>query len=231
MVLNDWVWELDADALGRKLRLKEGSKRLDELRMMVREAQSIGRPKALYREAFIESRGEDWVAIDGIRLQSRVLRVNVEQAYRVFPYLATGGVELASWVSSQSDLLRQFWADAISEAALRLAMARLRRHLLQQYQLGRISAMAPGSLADWPLEEQGPLFALLGDTEGTIGVRLTERFLMIPTKSVSGVFFPTESRFESCQLCTRERCPGRRAPYDPALYGTKYGRGEPDPTE
>ena len=148
--------------------------------------------------------------------------MNVDKVYRVFPYLATGGVELGSWVSSQADLLRQFWADAIAEAALRLAMAHARAFVAQQHSLDRISAMAPGSLADWPLEEQRPLFALLGDTEGTIGVRLTERFLMIPTKSVSGVFFPTEGSFESCQLCPRENCPGRRASYDKELYEKKY---------
>ena len=46
---------------------------------------------------------------------------------------------------------------------------------------------------------------------------LTDTFLMVPIKSVSGIFFPTEVSFESCQLCPRENCIGRRAPYDPAL--------------
>jgi hypothetical protein len=41
--------------------------------------------------------------------------------------------------------------------------------------------------------------------------------LMIPVKSVSGIFFPTEIKFESCQLCPVARCTGRRAHYDPDL--------------
>ncbi len=84
--------------------------------------------------------------------------------------------------------------------------------------------MNPGSLPDWPLPQQLPLFQLLGDVEGLIGVHLKESFLMVPTKTVSGIFFPTETRFESCQLCPREDCPGRRAPYDAALFQSRYGQ-------
>jgi hypothetical protein len=77
--------------------------------------------------------------------------------------------------------------------------------------------MNPGSLADWPLTEQIPLFRLIGDVRQATGVYLTESLLMMPRKSVSGFDFPTESSFASCQLCPREKCPNRRAAYDPIL--------------
>ena len=70
----------------------------------------------------------------------------------------------------------------------------------------------------WPIEQQRELFALLGDVEGLIGVRLTASFLMVPTKSVSGLRFASAAEFYSCQLCRREKCPGRRAPFDRALW-------------
>jgi hypothetical protein len=76
------------------------------------------------------------------------------------------------------------------------------------------------------LREQRKLFRILGDTEAMIGVRLTQSCLMIPSKSVSGVRFATETSFESCQLCPRDRCPGRRARYDPELYDRRYGPGD-----
>jgi hypothetical protein len=38
--------------------------------------------------------------------------------------------------------------------------------------------------------------------------------LMIPRKSISGICFPTEVTFLSCQLCPRKRCPSRKAAYD-----------------
>ena len=73
--------------------------------------------------------------------------------------------------------------------------------------------MSPGSLEDWPITEQTKLFSIFGDTERLIGVRLTDSMLMVPRKSISGILFPSEEGFTSCQLCDRERCPGRKAPY------------------
>jgi hypothetical protein len=77
--------------------------------------------------------------------------------------------------------------------------------------------MAPGSLEDWPIEEQKPLFLILGDVETSIGVRITEHLLMVPTKSISGIYFPTEIPFVSCSLCPRKRCGARKADFDEKL--------------
>jgi predicted transcriptional regulator len=77
--------------------------------------------------------------------------------------------------------------------------------------------MAPGSLEDWPIEEQKPLFVILGDVETSIGVRLTENLVMVPTKSISGIYFPTEISFYSCQLCPRKDCISRKAAFDQKL--------------
>jgi hypothetical protein len=65
----------------------------------------------------------------------------------------------------------------------------------------------------WPIGQQRQLFQLLGDVEASVGVRLTDSFLMTPNKTVSGILFPTDVPFVSCQLCTRENCPRRRAQY------------------
>jgi hypothetical protein len=49
-------------------------------------------------------------------------------------------------------------------------------------------------------------------------VELTDSFLMIPNKTVSGIYFPTERDFRTCQVCHREKCPNRRAPFDQTLW-------------
>jgi hypothetical protein len=74
--------------------------------------------------------------------------------------------------------------------------------------------MSPGSLEDWPISEQPKLFSLFGDTERSVGVKLTDSLLMIPRKSISGILFPSEEGFVSCRLCPRENCPSRKALYD-----------------
>jgi hypothetical protein len=83
--------------------------------------------------------------------------------------------------------------------------------------LKKLGLMDPGSLEDWPIAEQAPLFALLGDTEGRLGVRLTDSLLMVPRKSISGILFPSEESFTSCRLCPRNPCQGRRVDYEPEL--------------
>jgi len=206
----------------KKLRVNQGSSAAKALQRIASDAQAIAKPKAIYKVAFIESKGEDHVVVDGITLTSRVLRVNLEQAHRVFPYVATCGTELDEWSSSINDSLQSYWADTIKEMALRSAREALVEHLKNRFRPGRLSRMNPGSLPDWPLREQRRLFALLGNPEETIGVQLTQSLIMIPLKSVSGIWFPTEVDFASCQLCPREQCPGRRAAYDETLYDRKY---------
>ncbi len=71
--------------------------------------------------------------------------------------------------------------------------------------------------------EQKPLFSLFGDVEKLVGVALNASHLMQPLKSTSGILFPAEVTFESCQLCPRKNCSGRRAAYDPEAL-KKYER-------
>lgn len=222
VVLDKIVFESDVARLMKNLRIGPDTPDADALIQLVAEAQDIAKPKACYKIAYVESREDDAVVIDGVRFDSRVLRVNLDEAYRVFPYVATCGMELEAWSLSIDDMLHQYWTDAIRQMALTSATMALHKHLVGTYRLGRTAVMSPGSLSDWPIREQRPLFDLIGDVEGKIGVLLSDSFLMSPIKSVSGIRFPTEESFASCQLCPRVNCPGRRAPYDETLYDRKY---------
>jgi hypothetical protein len=182
----------------------------------------VARPRALARESYVDSRTDDGVTIDGHVFTSHVLRRNLDGVQRVFPFVATCGVELDAVQVGPSDLMASYCMDTIRMLALQTARREMERHLKSVYATGQLSRMAPGSLEDWPLQEQKPLFALLGDVESRIGVKLTDRMLMLPIKSISGIYFPTEVRFESCQLCQRPNCPGRRTPYD-AAAAVKFG--------
>jgi len=221
-ILRDIPFDPDIPRLMKRLRVKDGSASQAELYRMIETAHPIARPKAFFLLASVTDRGEDWVDIAGVRFHSRVLRVNLDGVHRVFPYLVTCGQELQEWADGIDDMLVGFWAEAVKEAALFCAVRALVEHLEERYQPGEMASMSPGSLANWPIEEQQPLFRLFGEYAGNIGVRLTESMLMTPTKTVSGIRFTTRVAFESCQLCPREGCPGRRAIYDPALYDSHY---------
>lgn len=225
-VLDEVTFEPSLDDFLKRIRLKEGNRHIAEATELMEAATPLAQPKAMYKLAYIDEKGPDTVVVDGVTLESKVLRVNLDLAHRVFAYVATCGMELQAWSDSLDDMLHQYWAETVKEMALHAAIQALNRHLQACYELGRTSTMAPGSLADWPIRQQRPLFNILGDPEAAIGVVLTDSFLMIPNKSISGIRFPTEENFESCQLCPREKCPGRRAAYEPDLYARKYQAAE-----
>jgi hypothetical protein len=221
-ILDTIPLQIDLDQMAKQLRIKEGTGQLEKLKKLVDQAQGIGKPKAFYRMAYIDDRTDDRLKMNGVWLSSRILQVNLERAHRVFPFVATCGRELERWSQAITDMLEKYWADAINETALRQAVRHLNEYLVENFHPGKLSRMNPGSLPDWPLSEQRPLFEILGKGPGAIGMQLTEHFLMLPVKSVSGIWFPTEESFESCGLCPRENCPGRRATYDRELYAKKY---------
>ena len=221
-LLNNIPFEPDLPAALKDLHIREGSQDEADFAHLLNEARRIANPKAIYRLASIDEKDENSVTVDGVVLSSRILRVNLDSAQRVFPFLATCGIELEEWSNSIEDMFVQYWAEAIKEMALFSALKALESHLDNHFRPGRVSSMSPGSLEDWPISQQQALFSVLGDTRQKIGVQLTGSFLMIPTKSVSGIRFPLDESFESCQLCPRDTCPNRRAPYDETLYERKY---------
>jgi hypothetical protein len=214
---------LNLPVLYEKLRVRAHHR--TEVSKLVDEAVAVARPRALYKLAFIEAKGDETITAEGFTFTSRVLRVNLDKLHRFFVFVGTAGRELEAWSDSKQDVLAHFYADAINEAVLHAAMTTFVAQLTERFQLAPTAAMNPGSLTDWPLREQRPLFALLGDVRSAIGVELTGSLLMVPRKSVSGILFVAEETFASCQLCPRQDCPNRRAPYDAGLFARKYAEG------
>ena len=221
-ILDQITFEINFESLSRKLRIKNGSRYVKELEKLAAEAKSIARPKALYKTAFIESNQQQKVQIDNQVFESRILAEKLENSRRVFIYLATCGRELEEWAASQNDMLYRYWADTLNEMALKKAYQTLSAHLTQKYHLKKYATMSPGRLEDWPITNQKPLFELFETNNQKIGVELTESFLMTPVKTISGICFPTETVFESCQLCPREKCPDRKVAFDEKLYQAQY---------
>lgn len=221
-VLNNIRYQPNLDQLREKLHTDSGTPLNDDLEKLAAEAQAIAKPKGLYGTAFVDSKEDTSVTTEGITFRSRVLRVNLDNVHRVFPYAATGGTELEAWARTTDGALQAYIADMIVEQALEIADYALGDHIQERYRPGTLSEMHPGSLADWPIEEQRPLFKLLGDTKRTIGVELNDSLMMIPTKSLSGIRFASDRSFVSCQLCPKENCRDRRSPYDPGLYEKRY---------
>lgn len=209
---------LDIAEIKERLRIRDS----EEIDSLLRTAKSLIKAKAVYEVSYVDDRFEDAVIIDGTRFSSRVLCKNLDGVGRVFPYILTIDHGLEQNADASADILEKYYLDEIGNVALGSAREFLEDHLRSKFALDGLSFMSPGSLEDWPIEEQKPLFSVFKGAEESIGVRLTENLLMIPRKSVSGIYFPTELRFYSCQLCPRKGCPQRKAPYKEDLV-EQYG--------
>jgi len=211
---------LETETLMKRVRVEPGTEDAMAFEQLVDRAREVAKPKAMYAESFVEDRQEDTVRIDGVTFTSRMLTTNLANVERVFPFVATCGHELDAASPPKGDFIQEFWWDTIKGVVLGCAVDHFNQHLHDRFLLGKTSNMKPGSgdAEVWPIQQQRELFSLFGDVREKIGVELTPSFLMIPIKSTSGIQFPTETDFRSCQVCRRENCAGRVAPFDQNLW-------------
>ena len=223
-VIDNIIYQPDPEELAGELKLDAlaGAVELEE---MLAEARRIVRPRACYALLEVEDRGNGGVVIGGEEFDSRVLKVNLKGRERTALFVATCGRELEKWSMGFSDLLIGWVADEICESALRCAVQALEAEVDLRIGGSYRGSMNPGSLEDWPLTQQGPLFRALGGTDvilRAIGVELTASCLMLPRKSLSGVRFASDEQFADCLLCPREDCRGRRLAFDRRQFDQRF---------
>lgn len=210
--------EINEEVLFERLRIERGSNDEKEFLKLLVLAKEIGIPKAVYLEGFIEEKNEDSVIINGVKFKSSILRKNLENVEKVFVFIATCGTELDS-LKFKDDILKDYWWDTIKGYFLEMLRENFFKYLKEKYFLKKIVIMSPGASEKyvWPIEQQKELFSLFGDVEKLIGVKLTDTYLMIPNKSISGFLFSTERDYRSCKICRRKNCPKRTAEFDEEL--------------
>ncbi|MFW6117331.1 MAG: vitamin B12 dependent methionine synthase, partial [Thermoproteota archaeon] len=96
-ILNNIPIELDSRQILNKLGLEADDKFVDLRKIIQKElehALSVANPKALYHTAFVNRVADNSVFINGVQFTSNVLRINLEDKTKVFPYIVTVGEEL-----------------------------------------------------------------------------------------------------------------------------------------
>jgi hypothetical protein len=223
VVLDDIPVKIDDETVKRNFRIRDTDKRAGRFEEIMQQARSVARPKAVYREAFVDEITADSVIIDGIGFKSRVMRSNLENIGRIFACVVTCGTEIDEWAKGFKDMLEKFWADSIMESILYGTVEYVFNYFNSVYKLEKAGWMSPGSLPDWPVTGQAELFTVIGDVKRLIGVELTKRLMLLPIKSVSGIIFPSDINYVNCMLCTKTDCKGRRAPFNAEMYKEKLG--------
>ena len=214
---------LPQEEIQSKLSIKSGSHFEKSFREFLEKVEQVARPKAIYRVSYIDEISLDTVTIEETTFHSQALSKNLASVGRVFPFIATCGIEIDEFPIEQDDILQQYWLNTIKLTLLEDSITHLYETLQNSYKFDNLSAMNPGSgdASVWPIEEQSLLFSLFGGIQSTfqqVGVTLLPSYLMVPDISVSGILFPSETNYYNCQLCQREDCPGRQAHFDLELW-------------
>ena len=176
-------------------------KKLEAVPAPVRQA---ARAMAALAESLVEPEGRLWRARvrriepegtvlvgDGVAFQSRTLARLLRGATEAVAVLLTIGPRLetrAREMMAEEEFLEALLLDTAGWVAIDALAKTLRRDLSADAKaLGfRLThRMAPG-YADWGLEQQRVLFSTFG--QETLPVRLTEACVMLPQKSISGIY-------------------------------------------
>ena len=221
---------LDVPTVMKTIKSSGANKRLEtNLHELIEIVLPVVRPRVMYKVAQVTLVDGKRLGVNGTEFTHHVPSLNFSLGERVFPYVATCGLEVEA-IKFSDDLMKDYCLNLLKNVILKQAtFTYFEDYLKQTYMLQELSRIGPGE-AMGSTSQQRKLFSLLGDVESVIGVKLSAHNMMVPEKSSSGIYFETAVKIESCQLCPNQ-CHARRTPYDPELFKTYRKKGITDSTE
>lgn len=209
--------ELDVGELARLCRILPNSPALDAVEEALPLVNRFGAPRAVLRWAGVDAVEEDRTTIEGVTFQSRVVADKLRSTPRAFLSVITAGRGLEQCEELASDPL----LNTLNGALLFHATEYVIRYMKENFGFDGSSMLNPGSLPDWPIENNFALFDIIGNVE-EIGVRLNPAGYISPWNSGSHIHFSGDG-YHNCSLCKKYDCIGRRAKFDRAEYVRIFG--------
>ena len=131
---------------------------------------------------------------------------------RFVVFVATAGTEYEAYIhelKASGDLVTEYIADALGSVIAEACVSGIAEHAEQMavYTGDVLTYPYSPGYCGWHIREQANLFSLLPDTP--CGVRLTESSLMMPIKSVSGIYglgAGIKKQGYACDICGLKTC-------------------------
>jgi hypothetical protein len=211
------------EELKKKINFDSFKGKEGEIQALIEKSREWVEPKAVFTYMKATEVGEDWVQLDnGATFKSIILGEMLEPNQTVAVLVVTIGSTFEQQLSefSKNNLFLGLFLDKIGNYALGLATSNLRTCI--EKQLGKkLTYFGPGEGGGnlFGIEQQRVLFQIL-QPEKHIGVTLTPTYIMIPRKSISGIYAATSQKYVACEYCPRETCEYRRVPYKGAHVRT-----------
>lgn len=221
ILLKDLNFSINPKDISKKLNLSR-EENIEIVKNLTKEAEGIAIPKAIFKECFISERRDNFIVLDGVKFNSKVISVNLCEENRAFPYIVTCGTELKHWADSKKDKFEKKTAEFITQEILIQCHSLLKNHIEKNFNTGNLARVNPGSTIDWELNEQKNIFSVLSNKIKSIGVTLDSNFFMTPDKTYSGIYFHNETDYKNCYMCNAKDCPLREVNYDENYYNRYY---------
>jgi hypothetical protein len=222
VIIDDLPIEIDLDmllTLSGYSEARPAPKRLvDAAARMIEVGRRLSKPAAVYEVHEVADDTAGKVRLGRAQFSGKILKTVLTGSELAAVYAATLGPGLdaeAARLTAEGDVLSSVLLDTIGSLILtRSAVSFVGRVLDTEARPRKYAVTAPfgPGQCQWDLAEQRLLFDLIDPSQ--IGVALTDTFLMIPKKSVSGIIGigPADRVFDRspCQVCNRKECPGRQ---------------------
>ena len=209
--------DLSLEEWGRLCRIDADSAAFEALEEALPLINRHAVPKAVVRRAEIDGIEGDRTTIAGTVFHSKLVAEKLHGLPLVFLSVVTAGDELDSCGALKGDP----FLDIFKGALVRHGRDYVRQFLLSRFGFDGSSTLNPGSLPDWPIDNNFALFELIGGLD-EIGVSLNPAGYIRPWNSVSQIHFPGDG-YENCSLCKKYDCSQRRAPFDPDEFRRLFG--------
>lgn len=209
--------KLDREAIAKRLRVPEGSRKRDELWEMIDTIESMAKPAVYFRQFHPDLEEEGTVALGEEKIESPKLHKLLKSKAQshdegkpaVFAFAATCGQEASDWGNAREFGLPIFWAQTILEEGMLQLMSHFEKELKQLADMP-ISTIEPGIPEDWPLDKQETVFQLLGGSSEDFGIKLNDQSLMLPFKYLAGLAYFSKKLLPQCGVCHFTDCNKQR---------------------
>ena len=181
----------------------------------IHEAYEFIKPAACYTIKPITSVENSKIAVAGLFFTSRNLARVFSSCSQAAIFVVTIGKALEKKVAQlmkEGLVLKASVLDAVGSVAVEKVADWLESVIKSTAAENGDKAgwrYSPG-YCDWDITQQKELFR--GFDSKSIGVDLTDTYLMVPRKSISGIIGMGKScnTFSACRFCSRKNCPHRR---------------------
>lgn len=212
IVLNEIPLKFNYEEILKANRIRQGTGFEETFLQALRTAEEKLHCRAILKWANVGKIEADNVSIDNTTFKSKVMADNLKDKERVFLYILIVGDEIDKENLIEEAVLK----DIIKGVALDAGRKYLEEYLTTNFGFQDISYMNPGSLPDWPIKNNVPLFEMIENIE-EIGAKINTHHYIIPWNASSGIIFENGNGYSNCALC-KNKCEKRRVPFNQEDY-------------